>query len=66
MTSTNWKEIVHPGIVEFMPANAQFKDGVPNIAAITRAGILADQSGKYSEPRVFTNEEIQKILAESN
>lgn len=60
MTSINWKEIVHPGIVEFMPANAQFKDGVPNIAAITRAGILADQSGKYTEPRVFTNEEIQR------
>ena len=60
MTSTNWKEIVHPGIVEFMPENAKFTKGVPNIAAITRAGIKADESGKYDNPRVFTNEEIQR------
>lgn len=60
MTSTNWKEIVHEGIVKYMPENAQFKNGVPNIAAITRAGILADNSGEYNNPRVFTNEEIQR------
>lgn len=60
MTSTNWKEIVHPGIVEFMAENAKFVKGVPNIAAITRAGIKADESGKYNNPRVFTNEEIQR------
>lgn len=60
MTSRNWKEIVHPAIVEFMPENAKFKNGVPNIAAITKAGIRADESGKYNEPRVFTNEEIQR------
>lgn len=60
MTSTNWKEIVHPAIVEFMPENAKFKNGVPNIAAITKAGIRADESGKYNEPRIFTNEEIQR------
>ena len=60
MTSSNWKEILHEGIVKYMPANAQFKNGVPNIAAITRAGIAADESGEYSNPRVFTNEEIQR------
>jgi hypothetical protein len=60
MTSTNWKEIVHEGIVKYMPENAQFKNGVPNIAAITRAGIAADESGEYNNPRVFTNEEIQR------
>ena len=60
MTSSNWKEIVHEGIVKYMPANAQFKNGVPNIAAITRAGIAADESGEYNNPRVFTNEEIQR------
>ena len=63
MTSTNWKELVHPGIVEFMDPNASLKDGVPNIAAITRAGIRADESGKYDNPRIFTNEEIQKQVA---
>lgn len=58
MTSTkNWKELVHEGIVKYMPENARYKDGVPNIAAITRAGILADQSGEYKG--FFTNEEIQ-------
>ena len=62
MTSTNWKELVHPGIVKYMPENAQYKNGVPNIAAITRAGIKADESGEYNNPRVFTNEEIQSIL----
>ena len=60
MTSLNWKETVHEGIVKYMPENAQFKNGVPNIAAITRAGIAADESGEYSNPRVFTNEEIQR------
>lgn len=60
MASTNWKEIVHPGIVEFMAENAKFVKGIPNIAAITRAGIKADESGKYNNPRVFTNEEIQR------
>lgn len=60
MTSTNWKELVHPGIVKYMPENAQYKNGVPNIAAITRAGIKADESGEYNNPRVFTNEEIQR------
>lgn len=60
MTSSNWKEILHEGIVKYMPENAQFKNGVPNIAAITRAGIAADESGEYSNPRVFTNEEIQR------
>lgn len=60
MTSSNWKEILHEGIVKYMPANAQFKNGVPNIAAITRAGIAADESGEYNNPRVFTNEEIQR------
>ena len=60
MISTNWKEIVHPGIVEFMAENAKFVNGVPNIASITRAGIKADLSGKYDNPRVFTNEEIQR------
>lgn len=60
MTSSNWKEILHEGIVKYMPENAQFKNGVPNIAAITRAGIAADESGEYNNPRVFTNEEIQR------
>ena len=60
MTSTNWKEVLHEGIVKNMPTNAQFKNGVPNIAAITRAGIAADNSGEYNNPRVFTNEEIQR------
>lgn len=60
MTSTNWKEVLHPAVVEHMPANAKFVNGVPNIAAITRACIAADESGKYNEPRIFTNEEIQR------
>ena len=60
MTSSNWKEILHEGIVKYMPANATFKNGIPNIAAITRAGIAADESGEYNNPRVFTNEEIQR------
>ena len=60
MTSSNWKEILHEGIVKYMPKNAKFKNGVPNIAAITRAGIAADESGEYNNPRVFTNEEIQR------
>lgn len=60
MTSNNWKELLHEGIVKYMPTNAQFKNGVPNIAAITRAGIAADESGEYNNPRIFTNEEIQR------
>ena len=56
----NWKEVVHPAIVKYMAPNAQFKNGVPNIAAITRAAIAADNSGEYNEPRVFTNAEIQR------
>ena len=60
MTSSNWKEILHEGIVKYMPKNAKFKNGVPNIAAITRAGIAADESGEYDNPRIFTNEEIKR------
>ena len=60
MTSSNWKEILHEGIVKYMPENAQFTNGVPNIAAITRAGIAADEYGEYNNPRVFTTEEIQR------
>lgn len=63
MTSTNWKEILHPAIVEFMPENAKFVKGIPNIAAITRAAIKADESGEYSNPRIFTNEEIQRQVS---
>lgn len=58
MTSKNWKEILHPGIVKYIPKDAKLTNGVPNIATITRAAIKADESGEYSEPRIFTNEEI--------
>ena len=62
-TKTNWQDLVHPAIVEFMPKTANYVNGIPNIAAITRAGIFADKSGKYDNPRIFTNDEIQRQVS---